>query len=57
LQQSGCDQIRFVATWGHQWLVWDGRRWAPDVTGQVKRWMKVVARTVTTDALAIPDGE
>ena len=50
-------ELRFVATWspGHQWLRWDGRRWAPDTTGQTKRWMKVIARTVTTDALTIPD--
>jgi putative DNA primase/helicase len=51
------DQLRFVATWsqGHQWLIWDGRRWAPDMTGQAKRWMKVIARSVTTDTLAISD--
>ncbi len=51
------DRLRFVATWsiGHQWLVWDGRRWAPDTTGQAKRWMKIVARTVTTAALSITD--
>ena len=51
------DHLRFVTTWstGHQWLRWDGRRWAPDTTGQTKRWMKVIARTVTTDALAVPD--
>ncbi len=49
------DQLRFVATWahGHQWLVWDGRRWAPDTTGQTKRWMKGVARAVTSEALTI----
>ncbi|MEL6985348.1 MAG: phage/plasmid primase, P4 family, partial [Actinomycetota bacterium] len=51
------DQLRFVATWsiGHQWLVWDGRRWAPDTTGQAKRWMKTIARTVTADCLLIED--
>ena len=51
------DRLRFVSTWsqGRQWLVWDGRRWSLDTTGQVKRWMKVIARTVTTDALAIAD--
>ena len=45
------------ATWsqGHQWLIWDGRRWSPDTTGQTKRWMKVIARTVTTEALSITD--
>lgn len=51
------DRLRFVATWstGHQWLVWDGRRWAPDTTGQAKRWMKSIARTVTTSCLDIAD--
>ena len=51
------EQLRFVATWsqGHQWLIWDGRRWSPDTTGQTKRWMKVIARTVTTEALSITD--
>lgn len=50
-------QLRFVATWsqGHQWLIWDGRRWSADTTGQTKRWMKVIARTVTTEALSITD--
>ena len=50
-------RLRFVATWsvGHQWLVWDGHRWAPDTTGQAKRWMKSIARTVTAHCLAIPD--
>ncbi|MGB5759164.1 MAG: phage/plasmid primase, P4 family [Acidimicrobiales bacterium] len=49
------DQLRFVATWahGHQWLVWDGRRWSPDTTGQAKRWMKAIARAVTSEAFAI----
>jgi putative DNA primase/helicase len=48
--------LRYVATWG-QWLVWDGRRWAPDITGQAKRWAKAIARTVTTDALTIGDAD
>lgn len=50
-------RLRFVATWshGHQWLVWDGQRWANDTTGQAKRWMKIIARTVTNAALAIED--
>lgn len=53
------DQLRFVATWsvGHQWLVWDGQRWAADTTGQAKRWMKTIARTVTNEALAIADDQ
>jgi putative DNA primase/helicase len=51
------DQVRFVATWaaGHQWLIWDGCRWAADTTGQAKRWMKTIARTVTVATYAISD--
>lgn len=46
------DRLRFVAAW-NRWLVWDGQRWAPDATGQAQRWMKVIARRITTDALAL----
>jgi len=46
------DRLRFVPAW-NRWLVWDGRRWAHDTTGQAPRWMKVIARRLTTDALAI----
>lgn len=47
-------RVRYVATWG-QWLVWDGRRWAPDNTGRAKLWMKAVARNVTIDTYDIAD--
>lgn len=46
--------LRYVGTWG-RWLVWDGKRWAADTTGQAARWAKVVARDLTNTALAIPD--
>jgi len=51
------DRVRFVATWsaGHQWLVWDGRRWAKDTTGQAKRWMKAISRSVTAECLTLED--
>src|SRR5580704_12303898 len=48
------DQVRYVPEW-KWWLVWDGQRWARDVTGQAARWMKSIARRVTSDALAIKD--
>jgi putative DNA primase/helicase len=48
------DRLRYVPAW-RRWLVWDGRRWAHDTTGQAARWAKVIARRVTTDALAIED--
>ena len=45
------DRVRYVPAW-RQWLVWDGRRWAVDVTHLHRRWMGLVARSVTTSALA-----
>jgi putative DNA primase/helicase len=50
------DRLRYVPVW-NRWLVWDGRRWAHDSTGQAPRWMKVIARRLTTDALALEDGQ
>ncbi len=48
------DRLRYVPAW-RRWLIWDGTRWAPDDTGQVARWGKVIARRMTTDALATAD--
>jgi putative DNA primase/helicase len=48
------DRLRYVPAW-RRWLVWDGTRWARDDTGQAARWMKVIARKLTTDAYAIVD--
>jgi len=45
-------RLRYVPAW-RRWLVWDGQRWAHDATGQAQRWMKVIARRLTTDAMAI----
>jgi putative DNA primase/helicase len=50
------DRLRYVPAW-RRWLIWDGRRWATDDTGQVPRWAKVIARRLTTDALAIVDDQ
>jgi putative DNA primase/helicase len=49
-------RIRYVPAW-RRWLVWDSQRWAHDATGQAQRWMKVIARRLTTDAMAIEDGQ
>jgi putative DNA primase/helicase len=49
-------RLRYVPAW-HRWLVWDGQRWAHDTTGQAQRWAKVIARRITTDALAIADND
>jgi P4 family phage/plasmid primase-like protien len=41
--------IRFEAGSG-RWLVWDGRRWATDLDGQVTRYAKDVGRLVLAEA-------
>jgi putative DNA primase/helicase len=46
--------LRYVPAW-RRWLVWNGTCWARDDTGQAARWAKVIARCLTTEALAIPD--
>jgi putative DNA primase/helicase len=46
------DRLRYVPAW-RRWLVWDGKRWAHDTTGQSARWMKSISRRVTSVALAI----
>ncbi len=46
------NRLRYVHAW-RRWLVWDGHRWAHDATGQAARWMKAIARRLTSDALAI----
>jgi putative DNA primase/helicase len=48
------DRLRYVPAW-RRWLVWDGKRWAHDTTGQAARWMKSIARLVTSDVLAIEE--
>ena len=48
------DRLRYCPAWGY-WLVWDGHRWARDRTGQASRWMKVIARQITTEALDTDD--
>src|SRR5215471_7938637 len=48
------ERLRYVAAW-QRWLLWDGRRWAADDTGQAARWAKVIARRLTTEAMAITD--
>jgi putative DNA primase/helicase len=50
------DRLRFVVAW-NRWLVWDGTRWAVDANGQVPRWMKVIARTVTSAVLLHKDAD
>jgi putative DNA primase/helicase len=48
------DRLRYVPTW-RRWLVWDGKRWAHDVTGCAPRWAKLIARGMTDLVLASND--
>lgn len=52
--QHGRD-LRFCHPW-NKWLVWDGRRWIKDVTGEVERRAKKVVRSIYIEA-AETDGE
>lgn len=45
------DALRYVPEW-RRWLVWTGRRWERDATGEASRSMKAIARRITRDALA-----
>ncbi len=46
------DRLRYVPAW-NRWLIWDGKRWARDLTGQAPRWAKMIARRLTTNAMGI----
>jgi putative DNA primase/helicase len=48
------DRLRYVPAW-KRWLVWDGKCWRHDTTGQAQRWAKVIARRMTTAAMAVQD--
>ncbi len=44
--------LRYCHVWG-KWLVWDGRRWAIDATGEVERRAKATIRAIYSEAAAI----
>ncbi len=37
------------------WLIWDGRRWAVDETGQAHRWMEAVVGSIQQEAEELTD--
>src|SRR5687767_6194222 len=45
--------LRYVAALG--WLVWDGRRWRVDDTGEAERRAKETVRSIYGEAAAAPD--
>ncbi len=48
--------LRHVHTWG-RWLAWDGRRFAPDTSGEVQRRAKATVRAAYAEAAQIGDAE
>lgn len=46
--------LRYVHPWT-RWLVWDGARWAADLTGAVERRAKMVVESIPLEAAAEPD--
>jgi putative DNA primase/helicase len=48
--------LRFVPVWG-MWLVWDGRRWSRDETGEVERRAKDTVRSIYAEAFATSDSD
>jgi len=53
VEHHGAD-FRHVPSWG--WLVWDGRRWTLDETGEVMRRAKQVPGLIRVEALKRPPG-
>jgi putative DNA primase/helicase len=48
--------LRYCYPWG-KWLCWDGRRWAIDLTGAVRRKAKATVRGILREASTIKDDE
>jgi putative DNA primase/helicase len=48
--------LRFCRAWG-KWLVWDGRRWALDETGEVDRLAKDAALSIYDEIGRLPSAE
>lgn len=46
--------LRFVPAWG-KWLTWDGKRWAADQTGQIRRLARDTVRRMYKEASKIDD--
>ncbi len=46
--------LRYVRAWG--WLVWDGRRWTHDETGEVMQRAKEIPDLIRVEALRRPPG-
>ncbi len=47
-------ELRYVSAWG-QWLRWDGKRWAQDMTLQSYDLARLVCRDAAVEAMQLPD--
>ncbi len=48
--------MRYCRPWG-KWLIWDGRRWALDLTGAAERLAKATVRMIGREAATIDNDE
>jgi putative DNA primase/helicase len=48
------DDLRYCHPWG-RWLIWDGQRWAADVTGEIERRAVETIRSIYVEAGNEPD--
>jgi putative DNA primase/helicase len=55
VEQHGAD-LRYVYAW-EKWLVWDGRAWKVDDTGEVERRAKETVRTIYAEAAEAADAD
>lgn len=49
------DDVRNVRIWRRPWLLWDGTRWTPDLTGEVERMGKATVRRLYQEAAHVSD--
>lgn len=50
------ERVRYCYPW-RRWLIWDGRRWRPDLTGEIDRLAKETVRELDRDVLELEDTE
>ncbi len=53
VQRHGAD-LRYCYPW-NKWVVWDGRRWTTDNTGEIKRRAKETVRSIYAEAASAED--
>jgi putative DNA primase/helicase len=52
------DDLHWIPQWGkNPWIVWNGQRWARDVTGEIERKAKHATEAILTEAILEPDDD